>query len=90
MVKAMSLYMIKALFLRGHEQVICDETNYSRAAREALRDDLWDIQFFPAPTPADICCERAIATEQPDLVEVIHEMSLRYEPLGPDDKIYTP
>lgn len=89
-VKKISRIMIKSLFLRGSEVVICDETNYSRAAREALRDELWDIEWFPVQTPADICCERAIQTDQPDLVEVINEMNSRYEPLGDMDMIYDP
>jgi predicted kinase len=33
-VKAISDVMIRALFLSGHEVIICDETNFSRAARD--------------------------------------------------------
>jgi len=88
MVRVFSKIMIKSLFLRGHKIVICDETNYSKAARKALSDPDWDILWFPVQTPADICCERAIATNQPDLVPVINEMNARYEPLEDSDRLW--
>ena len=89
-IRAISKTMIKALFLRGHEIVIADETHFSKAARNHLKDPLWEIRWFPVQTPADICCERAIQTGQADLVPVINEMNLRYEPLEDTDLIYRP
>lgn len=85
MVKAMSLYMIKALFLSGHNIVICDETNYSRAARDSVKSPEWDTVFYEVYTNAEECKRRAIATGQEDLVPVIDEMFARYEPLGKDE-----
>ena len=87
-IRAIGKVMIKALFLRGHDIVIADETHYSKAARNHLKDPLYEIRWFPVQTPADICCERAVATGQADLVPVINEMSLRYEPLDETDLIY--
>lgn len=81
MVKAFGLYMTKALFLAGHEVVICDETNYSKAAREALKSDLWDVEFLVVNTSPEVCKARAVATGQSDLIPVIDEMWARYEPL---------
>lgn len=90
MVKAMSLYMIKSLFLAGHPIVICDETNYSKAAREALWSPDWTTAFYEVPTPAEVCKERAIATGQEDLIKVIDDMVARYEPLDGYDPRYIP
>jgi len=87
MVKAMSLYMIRSLFLANHDVVLCDETNFSIAARAALRDDNWETVFYPVLTNRDTCIERAIATQQPDLAPVIDEMWKRYEPLGYSDQV---
>ncbi len=87
-IRAVAKTMIKALFLRGHAIVIADETHYSKAARQSLHDPMWDIRWYPVQTPADICSERAIATGQPDLVDVINEMSMRYEPLEDSDQLY--
>jgi predicted kinase len=87
MVKAISLYMIRSLFEAGHETVICDETNYSRAARNALRDERWRTVFYPVLTDPETCKERAVNTNQADLIPVIDEMFARYEPLGEDEEV---
>jgi len=87
-VRAVAKTMIKALFLRGHAVVIADETHYSKAAREAIKDPMWAVRWFPVQTPADVCSQRALETGQPDLVEVINEMSMRYEPLEDSDLVY--
>jgi predicted kinase len=88
MVKAMSLYMIRALFLAGHSTVICDETNYSKAARESIKSPDWETRFYVVPTPASTCMERAILTNQPDLVQVIEDMQARYEPITDSSELY--
>lgn len=87
-VKAISIVMIRSLFLSGHKIVICDETNYSRAARDFNKSDKWHTVFYEVPTPPDICKQRAIATGQPDLLSVIDEMSNRREQLGNDEQRY--
>lgn len=87
-VKAISLYMIRALFLTGHETVICDETNYSRAARASIGDPSWDTVFYPVSTPMEVCIERAHLTGQSDLATIIAEMAGRWEPLDSRDEVY--
>jgi tRNA uridine 5-carbamoylmethylation protein Kti12 len=88
MVKVMSLYMIKALFKVGHKVVICDETNFSRFARDSIKSPDWDTKFYEVKTMALICKERAHDTGQSDLVKVIDEMVARYEPLEADELKY--
>ncbi len=85
-VKAISLVMIRSLFLSGHKTVICDETNYSRAARDYIKSDEWNTIFHVVPTSAEVCIQRAVRTAQPDLIPVIEEMAGRYEPLQEDEK----
>lgn len=87
-VKAVSDVMIRSLFLAGHEVVIYDETNYSRAARDRHKSDDWNTVFYEVPTTPEICQERALATGQPDLVPVIAEMWERKEALGDDEVKY--
>lgn len=88
MVKAMSLYMIRALFEAGHSMVIYDETNYSQAARDTIKDPRWEVLFYPVLTDPETCKQRAIDTGQEDLIQVIDSMYDRYEPLRPEDHIY--
>lgn len=88
-VKTMSLYMIRALFLAGHEVVICDETNYSKAARNSLKSPDWDIKWYPVMTGVEECKRRALATNQEDLLPIIQGMWERYEPLEATDRKYS-
>jgi len=86
MVKAVSIIMIRSLFLSGHKFVICDETNYSRAARDFNKSSDWRTVFYEVETEPDVCKERAVATGQSDLLPVIDEMYRRYEPLADDEE----
>jgi tRNA uridine 5-carbamoylmethylation protein Kti12 len=85
LIKTLDIYMIRALFEAGHETVICDETNYSQAARNHLKDSKWETVFYEVKTSPETCKYRAINTNQLDLISVIDEMFTRYEPLGDDD-----
>lgn len=89
LVKAVTNIFIDTLFLTGHPLVICDETNYSRAKRDTLKNPRWDTYFYEVPTTPEVCIERAIATEQPDLIPVIEEMWKRREDIGDDEKAIT-
>lgn len=81
--------MVRALFLAGHDTVIYDETNFSRAARDRMKSKHWRTVFLEVDTPAVVCKERAIATGQPDLLPVIDGMVARHEPLGDDEERVT-
>jgi predicted kinase len=87
-VKAVSDVMIRSLFLSGHEVVICDETNYSRAARDFHKSNDWHTVFYEVCTTPEICQNRAAATGQKDLIPVIADMWERREPLGDDEARY--
>ena len=78
--------MIRSLFGAGHELVLADETHWSQAARDFIKSPDWDTQFITIHTPPDTCKERAIATDQPWLLEVIDQMMERVEPLSETDK----
>lgn len=84
-IKAISRTMIEALFIAGHDIIICDETNYSQAARDALKSPDWTTWWLEVPTSPEVCKERAFATGQPDLIAVIDEMWARREPLSTSD-----
>lgn len=89
-VKAISDVMIRSLFLSGHNIIICDETNYSRAARDFHKATGWRTVFYEVDTPPEICKHRAVDTEQLDLIPVIDDMYKRKEPLGDDEERYNP
>lgn len=87
-VKAISDVMIRSLFLSGHPVVICDETNYSRAVRDFHKSPDWRTLFYEVPTSPEVCKERAVATNQSDLIPVIDAMYARREALGEDEERY--
>jgi predicted kinase len=87
-VKAISDVMLRSLILSGHKVIIVDETNYSRAARERLKGPDRDVVFYEVPTPPEVCIERAIKTNQADLIGVIQDMWDRREPLGENEPRY--
>ena len=88
MVRAIYKVMIHSLFLSGHQIVLADETHYSRAARDFVREGPWETEFLVVPTAPSVCIQRAWATEQPWLVDVIQEMAQRHQPLEADEKLY--
>lgn len=88
MVKVFSNYMITSLALAGHDAIIVDETNYSRAARNSIRALGYETYFYHVNTSPEVCKERAIATDQADLIPIIDSMFARYEPLGEDEKVF--
>jgi len=77
--------MVRSLFNAGHDLVVYDETNYSRATRDRMKSKDWDNVYLVVDTSPEVCKERAIATGQPDLLPVIDSMFARYQPLGEDE-----
>lgn len=63
-------YMIKSLLIRGHD-VLCDGTHTTKTSiRRNFEIDL-DAEWTLINTPVEICKQRAIETNQPDLVQVL-------------------
>lgn len=85
LIKTLDIYFIRSLFLAGHDYVLCDETNYSEAARAHLKDPSWQTVFYPVLTPPDVCKQRAIETKREYLLPVIDEMYSRYTELDEND-----
>lgn len=88
LIKTFDIYMIRSLFLAGHPVVIADETNYSQAARDHMRDPSWETVFYHVGTGASTCCLRAEQTNQRDLIPVITEMANRWEPFKSSDDVF--
>jgi len=85
-IRAIAKVMVRSLFLSGSEVVIADETHFSQAARDHMKDPAWDTKFYLVLTHPDVCKERAIATNQEDLIPVIDGMMDRWEPLSTEDR----
>jgi predicted kinase len=59
MVAAIAKVMVKALFLAGHNEVILDEANHTRRARDEWRKLGYEVALVVIGTPPDECKRRA-------------------------------
>lgn len=90
MVTAIEKYMVKSLFLAGHNTVIIDATNlkirYIKAWKHLGIENV-KFKFKVFDTPIYTCIERAFATDKPFLVPIIESMSVDFVNLL--DEIYS-
>ena len=88
MVHAITKIMVKALFNAGHDTIIIDETNITKARRDAWRlSDNINLQFKVFDVDIELLKYRALETNQKDLVEVINKMAKKFEPLTIEEKL---
>jgi len=90
MVWALADVMVKALFMAGHDKVILDATNTTRAQRDQWRSTEWQTCFHRVLPfmSVELCKTRAISSNQPDLIPVIEKMAAEFESLGDDELRY--
>lgn len=67
-------YMVKALFLAGHMHVVLDATSINAHQRAQWRSREWKTKVYVVETDPDVCIQRAIDTDQLDLIPVINSM----------------
>ena len=90
MVKSIVEIMVRSLFLAGHDRIIVDETNLTLARRDFWRivaGESVEVCFVHISTEPSICKERAIATGQEDLIEIIGKMHKDTQPLTSAEEI---
>lgn len=73
MVTAIELYMVKALFIAGHDFVIIDAMNLKGVYRERWADGPWDIKVKTFQVRPDICIKRAKEDGREDLIPFIEK-----------------
>lgn len=78
--------MVQTLFAAGNTVVVLDATNTTRWERDQWKSDEWETRFFHVKTSEKLCKERAVATNQLDVVEAISRMVENFEPLGEDEE----
>lgn len=88
-VQDITVVMVKSLFLAGHKTVILDETNISQARRDSWLSDDWDVQYNYFTTPKEVCIERALKTNDYEIIPVIERMADQWhyqncQPMGKD------
>lgn len=78
MVTAIETYMVKALFLAGHETVVIDATHIKEKYRKRwTEDNFYDkVEFQLFNTSKEVCIERAKKDGREYLIPVIERMDI--------------
>ena len=83
---AIAKVMVRSLFLAGHDRVILDSTGTTKARRDEWKSSQWRREFIMFQTSADTCTKRAVSTNKPELIPIIHHMSENWqEPTWDED-----
>jgi len=86
-------YMVRALFHAGHTTVILDSTNMTKSNRKIWLDESKTgnygdstVRFVTFDTDAETCKQRAIDTNQIDLLPIIDSMHESFEELDDSEE----
>lgn len=74
-VDALATYMVKSLFLAGHETVIVDECHNTEKRRKRWLSDNWQIEYKIIPVMREECIRRAEEENDLEIIPVIERMS---------------
>ena len=75
MVWVIAKYMVKSLFIAGHDKVILDATNTTKSRRDFWINDMWEIKHYYFTTSKEVCIQRAKDSNTEYLIPVIERMS---------------
>jgi len=75
MVWVIARYMVRALFLAGHDIVILDATNITRERRDFWESEDWNCSNYYFKTSIRACIERAVKDNREDLIPIIKKMA---------------
>ena len=76
MVTAIESYMVKSLFLAGHDTVIVDATNLKEKYRKRWEYlGSWTVTTHILTTSKEVCIQRAKDGDRDDLIPVIERMA---------------
>lgn len=89
MVWVMAKYMVKSLFLAGHDKVILDATNVTVERRRQWSDPDWDVFWQLVDTHPSVCVERARSQDDDLLVPVIERMASQMECFLPGENLWS-
>lgn len=80
---AIAKVMLRALFIAGHEVVILDATNATRARRKEWYSRDWSVTHMLVDTPKEVCITRA--GDDRYMIPVIERMAASWEPLTEEE-----
>jgi len=79
MVWAIAQYMVRSLFLAGHDHVIVDACNATRRRMSEWLSSDWKLEAVLLPEPPEVCRSRAIAAGDDAILPVIDRMAQAWD-----------
>lgn len=86
MVWVIAEYMVKSLFLAGHNVVIIDATNTTKARRDKWKSENWVREFAVVGTTKEVCIKRANSENDAYIIPIIEKMAAQFEPIADEEK----
>lgn len=74
LIQCFAKYMVKSLFLAGHNKIILDATNLTKERREIWKNENWICEFKYFNTSKNLCIERAKMSGKSYLIPFIEIM----------------
>lgn len=81
MVWAVAKTMVRALFMAGHEVVVLDATNTTRARRSEWCGQGWFTRFRTMAVDKEECIRRAANHGDTHILPIIESMAGKFEPV---------
>jgi len=88
MVWTIAMYMVKALFLAGHDTVIVDATHTTPKRRDFWKSPeypSWELGYVYNNTAKDVCIARANAVGDTEIIPIIEDMAEKMDLTGCPD-----
>jgi predicted kinase len=79
MITAIEEYMVKSLFLAGHNEVIVDATHLKQKYVDRWKSENWETELKLFHVTKEICIQRAKADNREDLIPIIERMAANNE-----------
>lgn len=89
MVWVIAKYMVKSLFLAGHDVVILDATNTTKARRDEWKSKSWVREFMVVGTTKEVCIERANSENDAYIIPIIEKMAAQFESIADEEECDT-
>lgn len=83
---AIAKTMVRALFNAGHRLVILDATMNTHKRRREWVSTEWATFYKVFGDSAELCLQRALDNEDPDIVPTIGRMATEHEPLDHSER----
>ena len=85
MVWCIAKYMVKSLFIAGHEAVILDATNTTKQRRDEWKSKEWVRRYVGFHADKDECIRRAVLEGDIYIIPIIEKMAAQFQDVDDEE-----